>query len=122
MQTVRVSVLDWASENLGDILVALGIAAANGGTPLAESSSTSAPRDPAAPTGYPMLDALPADWKLHVLQLARAQAHQNMAVARESLRGKVQDATAEYMATGMASKPPSAISTQPPQIQSTKGL
>lgn len=95
-----------AAGRITDQQIALGIAAANGGAPLTSSGSSSAPRDPAAPTGYPVLDALPADWKMHVLQLARAQSHEDMAVARESLRGKVQDATAEYMTTGMASKPP----------------
>lgn len=95
-----------AAGRITDQQIALGLAAANGG-PALPASAPSAPRDPAAPTGYPMLDALPADWKLHVLQLARAQSHQDMAVARESLRGKVQDATAEYMTTGMASMPPS---------------
>ena len=54
-----------------------------------------------------VIDGLPADWKLHVLHLARSQAHQSMVEARESLRGRVQDASAEYKTSGFASSPPS---------------
>ncbi len=87
-----------------DDQIALGLAAATGNTPL--PTAASAKRDPNASTGIGLVDGLPADWKLHVLQLARSQAHQDMAEARESLRGRVQDASAEYMANGFASNPP----------------
>lgn len=87
-----------------DDQIALGLAAATGNTPL--PTAASAKRDPNVSTGIGLVDSLPADWKLHVLQLARSQAHQDMAEARESLRGRVQDASAEYMANGFASNPP----------------
>lgn len=65
-----------------------------------------APRDSTTPTGIDLIDALPANEKLHVLQLARTQGAKDMADARELLRGREQDARAEFMAKGMASNPP----------------
>lgn len=88
-----------------DQQIALGLAAATKGTAL-----PSGPSQPDAPqstsTGSAMLDSLPDNWRLHVVQLARAQANQGMAEARENLRGKVQDATSAYMANGYAPSPP----------------
>ena len=63
-------------------------------------------RDPSIPTGNAMVDSLPADWKLHVMQIARSQAQQDMAGARDVLRSKVQDASASYMTNGFAPNPP----------------
>ncbi|GAB1368848.1 hypothetical protein MASR1M42_13990 [Azonexus hydrophilus] len=88
-----------------DQQIAAGLAAATKGSPLPKASA-SAQGDPTAPTGYPDLDTLPADWRLHVLQLARSQAHQQMSEARESLRGRVQDATAAYQSNGFAPDAP----------------
>lgn len=88
-----------------DQQIATGLAAATKGSPLPKASA-SAQGDPTAPTGYPDLDTLPADWRLHVLQLARSQAHQQMSEARESLRGRVQDATAAYLSNGFAPDAP----------------
>lgn len=90
-----------------DAQIASGLAAATEGKPLPTSTAASPQRDPAAPTGYPMLDALPSDWKLHVLQLARAQSNQGMAEARDALRSRVQDATSAYLTTGFATDAPS---------------
>ena len=94
------------SNRITDQQITAGLAAATSGAAL-PTATPSAPQAPGAPTGYVEIDSLPSDWKLHVMQLARSQAHQDMALARESLRGKVQDATAEYMITGMATRPPS---------------
>jgi hypothetical protein len=91
--------------HITDQQIATGLAAATGGAALPKTAASTW-NDPAAPTGYPLLDDLPANWKMHVLQLARSQVHQGMAEARESLRGKVQDASAAYMATGFAPNPP----------------
>lgn len=88
-----------------DEQITRGLAAATEGSPLPKASA-SAQGDPAAPTGYPELDSLPADWRLHVLQIARSQAHQQMGEARESLRSRVQDSTAAYLATGFAPDAP----------------
>jgi hypothetical protein len=42
-------------------------------------------RDPTIPTGNALIDALPADQKLHVMQLARAQAHEGPEPRRASM-------------------------------------
>jgi len=95
------------ASRITDQQIAAGLAAATGGAALpAAPVAASATRDSSALTGIRSIDSLPDDWKLHVLQLARSQAHQGMAEARESLRSKVQDASAEYMARGAASNPP----------------
>lgn len=47
-------------------------------------------------TGNEVIDRLPADQKLYVLQLARTQAHQQMALLRDGLRQRVMDTTAAY--------------------------
>ncbi|MBW6494577.1 MAG: hypothetical protein K0B16_08490 [Burkholderiaceae bacterium] len=90
-----------------DEQIASGLAAATEGKPLPTAAAGSPQRDPTGPTGYPMLDALPSDWKLHVLQLARAQSNQGMAEARDVLRSRVQDATSAYLTTGFAPDAPS---------------
>lgn len=91
-----------------DQQITAGLNAATGVAPLTASpSSIPARRDPSTATGIALIDGLPADQKLHVFQLAKSQAQQDMAVARENLRTKVQDATAEYLANGYASNPPS---------------
>lgn len=94
------------SQPYTDQQIASGLAAATEGKPI-PTSTASSQRDPAGPTGYPMLDTLPSDWKLHVLQLARAQSNQGMTEARDALRSRVQDATSAYLATGFATDAPS---------------
>ncbi|MBI5900850.1 MAG: hypothetical protein HZB40_16715 [Rhodocyclales bacterium] len=85
-----------------------GIAAANGGElPKGTRSNATAQRDPSLTTGNPVVDALPSDWKLHVFNVARTQAAQDMAAAREQLKSKVQDAQAAYLTMGSAPNPPS---------------
>lgn len=63
-------------------------------------------RDPEGPTGNALIDALPPAQRLHIIQMARTKGAQAMAVAREQLKGRVQDAQAEYLNTGSASRPP----------------
>lgn len=86
-----------------DAQISLGIAAATGEADLPPPGPK---RDPEGRTGIDLVDNLPADWKLHVLQLASAQARQGLSDAREALRARVQDSSAEYMANGFASNPP----------------
>lgn len=88
-----------------DQQIAVGLAAATGNNPV-KPAAAGPSRDPNAPTGLALVDSLPPGWKLHVLQMARSQAHQQMSEARETLRGKVEDASAEYMAMGVAKEPP----------------
>ncbi|HJV76576.1 MAG TPA: hypothetical protein VJ654_20350 [Noviherbaspirillum sp.] len=88
-----------------DQQITAGLNSALNGTPLPAASDT-AQRSPVLSTGNAVVDSLPADWRLHVVQLARNQAHQDMATARDALRTKLQDATSEYMTTGIASNPP----------------
>ncbi len=88
-----------------DEQIATGLAAATKGSPLPKASA-GIQGDPSGSTGYHELDTLPADWRLHVLQLARSQAHQQMSEARESLRGRVQDASAAYLSNGFAPNAP----------------
>lgn len=96
-----------------DAQIATGLGAALGTAPLpagTPGAATAAPatswRDPAAKTGHPVVDSLPPDQRMRVLQLAQAQANQDMAQVRESLHSRVQDTVAEYMARGAASNPP----------------
>lgn len=89
-----------------DEQIAMGLAAATKGTPLPKASG-SAQGDPTGLTGYPAIDELPADWRLHVVQLARSQASQRMSEAREVLRERVQDSTASYWTNGFADNAPS---------------
>ncbi|NFV82119.1 hypothetical protein [Magnetospirillum aberrantis] len=89
-----------------------GVGAALGTTALPSSTDKgeiAAPywRSPDAVTGVSVLDGLPPDQRLRVFQLAQAQVHQDMAQLRESLHARVQDSTAEYLARGTASNPPS---------------
>lgn len=95
-----------AANKITDQQIALGLSAATGSAALPPASSAPAGTPGGARSGVAMFDALPDDWKLHVIQLARAQASQDMAAARESLRGRVQDATAAYLATGFAPNAP----------------
>lgn len=101
-----------------DQQIALGLSAATG-TPLpatsappgaaptpAATAAADAWRNPAVSTGNPVIDALPADWKLHVLQAARAQSERDMHAARDALRSKVQDAATSYMVNGWAPNAP----------------
>lgn len=96
-----------------DAQIATGLGAALGTAPLpagtpgaAIATPTTSWRDPAVQTGHPIIDALPPDKKMRVLQLAHAQANQDLAQVRESLHSRVQDSVAEYMARGAASNPP----------------
>lgn len=90
-----------------DEQIARGIAAAGNaeGQPAA-LPAPAALRDPNSPTGHALIDALPPAQRLQVMQMARAKGAQAMADAREQLKGRVQDAQAEYLATGSASNPP----------------
>lgn len=87
-----------------DAQIATGINAAKGGE-LPKGSATR-PRDPAMATGDGLIDSLPSDWKAQILSMARTQATQEMAVAREQLKSKEQDARAEYLTHGTAQNPP----------------
>lgn len=90
-----------------DQQIAAGLAAVKGGAlPKGTKESATAHRDPSLVTGDPTIDALPSDWKMQVLNLARSQASQEMAVAREQLQGKVKDAQAAYITHGTAPNPP----------------
>lgn len=93
------------SQPYSDQQIAAGLAAATKGAPLPKASA-SAQGGHSGPTGFEELDTLPDDWRLHVLQLARSQAHQQMSEAREGLRNRVQDATAAFLATGFAQDAP----------------
>jgi hypothetical protein len=86
-----------------DAQITAGLNAANGGA-LPPGSVSS--RNPALPTGNALIDSLPEDWKAHVLTTARSQAAQEMSVAREHLKGRVQDAQAAYLTNGSAPYPP----------------
>jgi len=88
-----------------DEQIAAGLAAATTGAALPKALAATR-SDPAGVTGYPELDTLPANWRQHVLQVARSQAHQQMGEARESLRGRVQDSAAAFMANGFATDAP----------------
>lgn len=83
--------------------IALGLAAASGSATLPPAKAEVRKE---LETGIALIDTLPADWKIHVMQLARGQAHQDMALARDQLTSKVKDATAEYMSSGFATTPP----------------
>lgn len=87
-----------------DAQINSGLSAALGKTSLPDGGVPR--RDPSTATGLSLIDNLPGDWKMHVLQLARSQGAQTMAEAREALRGRVQDASAEYMTNGFATNPP----------------
>lgn len=102
-----------------DQQISLGLAAAQGtGTLPPASSATPATvagnpadnaawRDPAVKTGIPVVDALPPDQKLRVLQLAKTQAHQDIESFRTAVSLRARDAQAEYLARGSATNPPS---------------
>lgn len=94
------------ASRITDQQIALGLAAANGGAALQPAAAAPGVPGTTVTTGSKMLDSLPANQQIHVLQLARAQASQGMAEARENLRGKVQDSTAAYLANGFAPNPP----------------
>lgn len=89
-----------------DQQITAGLSAATGSTPLPPSSGQPNRRDMTAPTGIDLIDVLPDGWKLHVLQLAQTQARRDMADARETLRARIDDTKAEFMANGIASNPP----------------
>lgn len=100
-----------------DAQISAGIGAALGASTLPSASAATDPasmgavqsnwRDPNAKTGIPIIDNLAPDQRLRVFQLAHSQAHQDMAQLRESLHSRIQDSTAEYMARGTATNPPS---------------
>lgn len=95
------------SQPYSDQQITAGLSAATGAAPLAAPpSGTSARRDMTTATGIEMIDKLASDQKIHVFQLAQTQARQQMADARESLRSRVQDSSAEYIANGYATNPP----------------
>lgn len=102
-----------------DQQISLGLAAAQGTASLPPASSATpatvagnpadnaAWRDPAVKTGNPVVDALPPDQKLRVLQLAKTQAHQDIESYRTAVSLRARDAQAEYLARGSAANPPS---------------
>ncbi|NMF99560.1 hypothetical protein GPA27_19465 [Aromatoleum toluolicum] len=89
-----------------------GLAAATGKAPLpsvpaSSGASTAQPwRDPAVRTGNAVVDALPPDQRMHVLQLARSYDQEALQLARTSLGTRVQDAQSEYLTRGTAANPP----------------
>lgn len=90
-----------------DEQIARGITAAGNaeGDPAA-LPPPAAMREPGGPTGHALIDALPPQQRLQVLQMARARGAQAMSDMREQLRSRIKDAEAEYLATGIASNPP----------------
>lgn len=89
--------------------IARGVAAAGNadGTPAALPPATpQTMAGPEARTGHQLIDALPPAQRMQIIQMARTKGAQAMAEAREQLKGRVQDAQAEYMANGSASNPP----------------
>lgn len=94
--------------------IALGLASASGAdvpgplTPkgLPRPTVQQIARDASLPTGNDIVDALPPAMKMHVLQLANSMAAKDMAAIREQLKGKIEDAKAEYMTFGAARNPP----------------
>lgn len=86
---------------------ALGKAALPAGANQATAVPEPAWRDPNALTGNPIIDNLPPAQRAQVYALAHSQVHQDMAQTRDLLTSRVNDAQAEYMATGKATNPPS---------------
>lgn len=66
----------------------------------------SRPQQRTAMSGVPLVDALPEDWRLHVMQLADSKAKQGMHELRDALHQRVTDSTAEYWTNGAATNPP----------------
>lgn len=101
-----------------DQQISLGLAAAQGTATLPPAASATpativgnpadnaAWRDPAVKTGNQVVDALPPDQKLRVLQLAKTQAHQDIESYRAAVSIRTRDAQAEYLARGSATNPP----------------
>lgn len=93
-----------------DAQISTGIAAALGTGKLPDAVAQAVAqvdwRDPDARTGIAVIDNLPPDQRIRVMQLAQTQQHQEMSRLRESLAVRVQDSTAEYIASGMATNPP----------------
>lgn len=93
-----------------DQQIASGIAAAtgNGSLPTPPKDMPSGNQDTAL-TGNALIDALPSDWRIHVIQLARAQGAQNRGMVQDQLKTKVQDAQTSYMVNGDAPNPPHEV-------------
>lgn len=97
-----------------DAQITTGINAALGKAALPAAAGQAAPeattpawRDPNALTGNPIIDNLAPAQRAHVYALAHSQMKQDMAQSRDLLTSRVNDAQAEYMATGQATNPPS---------------
>ncbi|MEX3628263.1 MAG: hypothetical protein VB138_01125 [Burkholderia sp.] len=84
-----------------------GVFADNNPTDAAPVATTPAWRDPNALTGNPIIDNLPPAQRAQVYAMAHSQVHQDMAQTRDLLTSRINDAQAEYMATGKATNPPS---------------
>lgn len=97
------------SQPYSEATVRAGVEAALGNRKVAAAApiSRSTFLDVSIPTNDPVIDRLPADQKLHVLQLARAEAQRAQHEAREALKGRVADTEAAYFSTGAAPNPPS---------------
>ncbi|CAM5183770.1 hypothetical protein CDEF62S_04670 [Castellaniella defragrans] len=94
-----------------DAQIDAGVNAALGKAALPEApaqGTTARPawRDPDAQTGISVIDGLPPNQRLRVLQMAREQVGQDQSKIRDDLQARAQDAAAEYMARGTASNPP----------------
>lgn len=97
--------VDYAKQRLSD---GKGVFADNNpGQAQAASLPEPAWRDPNATTGNPIIDNLPPDQRAQVYSMAHAQIRQDMTQARDLLTSRVNDASAEYTATGKATNPPS---------------
>ncbi|AZY52832.1 hypothetical protein [Bordetella avium] len=84
-----------------------GVFADNNPTDAPPVATTPAWRDPNALTGNPIIDNLAPAQRAYVYALAHSQTKQDMAQSRDLLASRVNDAQAEYMATGRAANPPS---------------
>lgn len=106
------------SQPYSDAVMSRGLDAALGAAPLAKADT----KDGAAPfnlatmtpsqalqlrTGHDVIDSLPPEQKMHVLQLARAEALKNQAEVRIAVDQRVKDAGAELLATGRSDQMPS---------------
>lgn len=92
-----------------DTQVSAGVDAALSGKALpavTAAPARAAMRDASLPSGVPLVDALPPDQKLHVLQMARVLGNKDQSAAREALKGQIQDTVAAYISTGAAPNRP----------------
>jgi hypothetical protein len=96
-----------------DAQISAGLGVALGNAKLPEVQTPPIPetpvpswRDPLTKTGNPIIDKLPPDQRIRVLQLAQSQIHQDTAQLRDALQSRTQDVSAEYLTNGAAKNPP----------------